>query len=253
MAYGLYIAAEGAQVQSTRLEMLSNNIANAATPGFKRELAVFQARYAEATQRGQDYPGSRSINDLGGGIELLGSRTDFSQGSMSKTGSETDMAIGGDGFFVVKRGNQNMLTRAGNFEFSADGTLQNPDGYPVMSEDGQPIVVDPAAGPITVTSSGAVQQAGATIASVAIVQPQSLGDLAKAAGNLFTPLGPTTPLAPEQRQVLPGHLEQSGVKPAQEMIEMIETSRVFEANSNMIHYQDQMLETLISRLLKGTT
>lgn len=251
MAYGLYISADGAQAQQTRLEMLSNNIANAATTGFKRELAVFQARYAEETQRGRDHHGSGSINDLGGGISMAGSRTDFSQGPLRPTERDTDLAIQGEGFFLVRRGNEELLTRAGNFEFDADGTLKTTDGYPVLAEDRQPIAIDPTAGPFNFNSAGALQQAG-SIFNLAMVRPDSLGDLAKVGENLFRPLAPVTALPPEERRVAPGHLELSGVEPAKEMIEMIETSRVFEANANMIHYQDQMLETLIGRLLKGT-
>ncbi len=68
MPYGLYISAEGALAQSQRMEVIANNLANLDTPGFKRELAVFQARYAEAIEQGRDYPGSGSINDVGGGV-----------------------------------------------------------------------------------------------------------------------------------------------------------------------------------------
>ena len=252
MAYGLYISAEGAQAQSVRLETLSNNIANASTPGFKRDLAVFEARYAEATARGQDYPGSHSRNDLGGGIQLAGTKTDFSPGPLKKTGNDTDLAIQGEGFFMVRRGEQNMLTRAGDFVFSPDGMLQTPDGYPVLSEDGQPVQLDLNAGPVSVNASGTLQQANTNI-NLALVRPKSLGDLAKAGENLFLPLAPVAALPPEQRQVAVGHVEQSAVKPAQEMMELIETSRVFEANVNMVRYQDQMLGTLIGRLMKSST
>src|SRR5271156_6604963 len=104
MAYGLYIAAEGASAQSTRLEVIANNLANVGTPGFKRDFAMFQARYAEETRRGTDYPGSHSINDLGGGVEIRGTQTDFTAGPMKKTGSESDIAIQGDAFFLVRKG-----------------------------------------------------------------------------------------------------------------------------------------------------
>ena len=87
MPYGLYISAEGAYAQNKRMEVLANNLANAATTAFKRDQPIFQARLAEATARGLDFPGSRSINDLGGGVEVLGTVTDFSQGALEATGN----------------------------------------------------------------------------------------------------------------------------------------------------------------------
>src|SRR6478736_2818091 len=92
MIYGMYISAEGAQAQSTRLEALSNNLANVDTPGFKCAFAQMQSRYAEETAQGKDYLGSGSINDIGGGVEVCGMRTDFTGGPIQKTGMETDMA-----------------------------------------------------------------------------------------------------------------------------------------------------------------
>src|ERR1700677_190872 len=136
MAYGIYISAEGAAAQSARLEHLSNNMSNVTTPGFKRDLAMFQARYSEATSRGLDTPGSHSLNDLGGGVMIRGTKTDYSPGPLKRTQIPTDMAIQGDGYFQVRRGNQTMLTRAGNFLMTSLGQLTTPDGYPVMDEAG---------------------------------------------------------------------------------------------------------------------
>jgi flagellar basal-body rod protein FlgF/flagellar basal-body rod protein FlgG len=69
MPYGLYLSADGAHSQAKRLEVVANNLANVDTVGFKRELAIFQAREAEATRRGEDYFGSGSVNDVGGGVD----------------------------------------------------------------------------------------------------------------------------------------------------------------------------------------
>ena len=248
MPYGLYISAEGALAQSTRMETISNNLANANTNGFKRDLAVFQARFAEETQRGLDLPGSGSLNDLGGGIDTAGIVTDFSPGVMKNTFVPTDMALEGPGFFVVHRNGQNMLTRGGNFTLTPTGSLLSQDGDPVMSDEGTPIVIDPQGGPWQVNASGTIVQGGSKV-GLALVQPQSLGDLVKVGDNLFSPLGPVRPLAPEQRRVLGGALEGSTVNTVSEMTEMIETSRVFEANVNMIRNQDTILSELVSRVL----
>lgn len=249
MPYGIYIAAEGAMAQSARMEAIANNLANAETPGFKRDLAVLQARYAEATARGFDAPGSRSINDLGGGVQVRGTETDFSPGPMERTERPTDLAISNEGFFVVQRGNEELLTRAGNFTLSPGGALTTTTGYPVLSAEGDPVAIDPTAGPWHFSPDGALMQGDLAI-PLAIVKPSSLGDLAKAGENLFRPLASTQPVEQTARSVAPGFLERSGVQPTTEMMEMIETSRAFEANVNLIRHQDQMLGNLLGRVLK---
>jgi flagellar basal-body rod protein FlgF len=249
MAYGIYISAEGAAAQSTRLEHLSNNMANVTTPGFKRDLAMFQARYSEADQRGLDTPGSHTLNDLGGGVMIRGTKTDYSPGPLKHTGVPTDMAIQGDGYFQVRRGNQTMLTRAGNFLFNSLGKLTTPDGYPVLDEGGDDIAINPDGGQWSTTPSGTITQDGNSFI-LGIARPASTNDLVKAGENLFTSTSRAVQLAPEQRSVMQGYLEQSGVRPTQELTELIETERVFEANVNMIHFQDEVLGSLISSVLK---
>ncbi len=248
MPYGLYISAEGAYAQSQRVETLANNLANVDTAGFKRDLAVFQSRYAQDTAQGLDYPGSRSVNDLGAGVMLRETKTDFTPGTLKRTGIPTDMAITGDAFFQVRRPDGDYLTKAGNFMVNAAGRLVTQDNYPVLNDGGGTIDIDPTAGPWTVTPDGGIQQAGAKV-NLALVRPQSLGDLSKVGENLFRPLAPPQPAADDQRRVQSGMLEQSDVKPATEMMEMIEASRAFEANINMIKNHDQMASALTQRLL----
>jgi flagellar basal-body rod protein FlgF/flagellar basal-body rod protein FlgG len=249
MPYGLYISAEGAQAQSLRMETISNNLANASTPGFKRALAVFQSRFAEAEQRGLVPPGGGTLDDLGGGVENLATVTEFSQGPVTATNVPTDLAIEGDPFFVVRRDGKDFLTRAGNFLFSPNGTLITPNGDAVVSTQGTPVAIDPELGGWYVSTDGAIVQQGEKN-YLSLVRPQSYGDLMKMDANLYSPLGPTAQVPATERHVLSGHLESSGVQPVSEMTDMIETSRAFEANVNMIRNQDQILGELVSRVLK---
>src|SRR5262245_57773993 len=151
MPYGLYLSAEGAYVQSRRLDVLANNMANVSTAGFKRDVPLFQSRFAEAIQRGQAIPGNGALSDLGGGVKVLETRTDFSPGPLVATKQDTDMAINGDAFFVVRHGGKDMLTRAGNFALTPTGQLVTQDGAPVLGADGNPIAIDPDAGPWQLT------------------------------------------------------------------------------------------------------
>ncbi len=248
MPYGLYIAAEGAHAQSKRMEVLSNNLANVDTPGFKRDLAMFQARFAEETARGQDQPGSGSINDVGGGVWVIGTTTDHSPGTLKHTQIPTDMAIDGEGYFVVQKEGQNYLTRAGNFMVNSNGMLVTQTGMPVLSDGGGPILLN-AETPWRVSPDGAIEQDGGK-QYLALVQTPSPTDLAKHGENLFRPLAATTPVPQELRSVREGYVEMSGVRPTLEMLELIETSRAFEMNVSMIRNHDAMLNSLVNRVLR---
>ncbi len=249
MSYGMYISAEGAQVQSKRLEFISNNLANLETPGFKRDVPTFQARFAEAIQQGYDSPGSGTQNDLGGGVKLMDVDTDFSHTTLRSTGTLTDFAINGEGFFQLQRPDgEVLLSRAGNFLLDGQGQLVSQYGnLPVLDNSGSPIQLDPDQ-PFEIQAGGILKQLDQSF-TIGLQQVGSLGDLVKVGSNLFRPLGPTNPLPEEQRDLLQGYLEQSGVNSTREMMAMIETTRAFEANTQLIQHQDSMFSALIDGVL----
>lgn len=248
MPYGVYLSAAGAHVQSQRLQVLSNNLANVATPGFKREFAIFQARHTEEIERGKAVPGDKSLTDLGGGVGFVETKTDFSGGTLQQTGNLTDLALRDDGFFLVAKDGQQFLTRAGNFLFTVDGRLQNDQGYDVLDANRQPIRLNPSA-PWQFAPHGAFQQGGDDI-PLAIVAPAALDELVKNGENLFSTSGSVQDVGADQRRVAQGFLEQSSVRPAEEMMELIETSRAYEANIRMIQNHDQLLGALVNRVLR---
>lgn len=250
MPYGLYISAEGARAQSRRLEVISNNLANVNTVGFKPDVATFQSRFAEAIQQGAVMPGARGQEDLGGGVKIDETLTNFAAGSLQHTGNNNDMAIIGNGFFQVSGpGGEPMLTRAGNFRVDNQNRLVTANGgHAVLSAGGGPIELNPES-QWRVTRTGDIEQDG-TLTPLAVVQPESLGELNKVGANLFRARGPVSAVPNAQREVRTGVLEMSGVSPTTEMMSMIETSRAFEANARMIQNQDQMLSNLIGRVLR---
>lgn len=250
MPYGLYISAEGAQAQSTRLETIANNLANVDTVGFKRELAVCQARYAEAIQEGSVAANLGAIEDLGGGIIVRQTRTEFSGGPLRRTQIPTDVAIDGEGFFVVRKGDETLLTRAGNFRLTSRGELVTQQGYAVLSDAGTPIVANPENGPWAIAAGGALRQRDGTSQNLAIVKPAAHGELVRAGENAFRAPANPEPVPEGQRHVAQGFLELSAVRPTTEMTEMIEAGRLFEANVNMMKAQDQMLSGLVNRVLR---
>jgi flagellar basal body rod protein FlgG len=247
----MYISAEGAQAQSRRLEIVANNMANVNTVGFKPDVASFQARFAEAIQRGAAQPGDHSINDLGGGVKIIDVTTSFAPGQLQRTGNDSDLAIIGNGFFAVKGGDgQTYLTRAGELAIDAEGQLvtQN-ENRPVLDSSGGPIVLD-LEQPWLVTPDGSVQQ-GETNVQMALVEPRSFDQLVKVGSNMFRSLAGTVDVPDEQREVRSGFLEVSGVNSTDQMMAMIETTRAFEANSRMIQNHDTSVGTLISRILRN--
>ena len=251
MSYGMYLSAEGAKAQSQRLEFIANNLANLETPGFKRDVPTFQARFAEAIQQRQAFAGDKSINDVGGGVKLMEVDTDFSGGTLRSTKVPTDFAVNGAGFFqVLTPSGEKLLTRAGDFNIDAQGRLLTQTGrYQVLDDGGGPIQIDPEQS-WDVLPGGIINQDGSQVA-IGLQQPGSLGDLVKVGNNTFRPLGTVTPVPSTQRDIRQGYLEQSSVSSTTAMMAMIETSRAFEANTKLIQHQDGMLSQLLGRVLRS--
>ncbi len=247
----MYISAEGAAAQAQRLEVIANNLANVDTAGFKQDVPTFQARFAEAIQKGQARSGDRSINDIGGGVKVIDVATDHSVGQLKHTGNDLDLAITGKGFFHVKGDDgQQYLTRAGEFALDTQGRLVTQNGHrPVLDQQGGEIQLARNV-PYSISQDGFINQAG-TIRPLGMSQPKSLNELVKVGNNMFKPTGSVKPLELPERSIRQGYLEMSGANPVRQMMAMIETTRAFEANTRMIQNQDSMLGTLISRVLQA--
>jgi flagellar basal-body rod protein FlgF len=249
MPYGIYLSAAGAHVQNHRLEVLSNNLANINTPGFKQSFAVLQSRHNKAIEEGMISPNSGTLADIGGGVRIQPTETSFEQGPMERTGNRTDFALNDtSSFFVVQRGEEQFLTRAGGFVFNSSGQLTTTNGDLVLSTDGNPIQIDPN-NRFDVHDDGTIRQNGAATALM-VVRPQNLGDLSRAGDNLFKPLAEAQPVPPTERTVVSGFIERSAVNPTMAMMELIEASRAYESNLRLIQHQDQAYGNLIGRILK---
>ena len=129
-----------------------------------------------------------------GGVQFRETVTDFSPGPLKKTGIPSDVALEGDGFFVVQKGQEKLLTRAGNFHLTSAGALVTQQGYPVLGEGNSPIAVNPGGEAWEIDSSGSVNQ-GTARQPLQIVKPASLGDLVKNGENLFRSLTNVQPVA----------------------------------------------------------
>ena len=252
--YGTYISATGADTFDRYLEVISNNVANVDTPGFRRELPVVKAYFAEAIEQGQASPGDGSINDVGGGIGMFQTVTSFEPGRVKQTGMNTDLMLAdprGDHFFVVNRGGEQMLTRAGDFRFDQYGTLRTQAGDQVLNSSGGTVQINPNI-PFQFNNDGSVfQPLTRARVELAVVRPESLDALKHAGDNLFTAPGRLTSVANDERMVKSGYLEMSASRPVQEMVDMIQVTRAYEANAKMIQHQDGVSDALISRVLRS--
>ena len=249
MNYGIFLSAQGAQTQSRRLEVIANNMANADTTAFKRDLAIFQAHHTHDVEYGipDDLPGN--LNSHSGGTSITSVETDFSEGPLQQTGGTYDVALSGDGFLHVTNGQKNYLTRNGALTTNHRGELMTSDGYKVLNTIGEPVVFSPNLKGVEIGANGAITELLADGSrglntQIAIVQPDSNNELYKVGNSLYRTDGDVHP-AEGNVQLKQGFLEGSGTNSVAEMMEMIEATRAFETNLNMIKHQDESLGRLL--------
>ncbi len=216
------------------LQSVSNNIANASTTGFKADRAIF-AEYLVPT--GAD-TASLSIG------RLAGHAFELSQGGLSSTGGTFDLAVQGEGYFVVQTEQGPRLTRAGHFQLSADGTLINAEGLPVMNAGGGPINLPPEAERVGIGADGTISVNGEPFDRVGVVAPN--GELLREMGTLFSAADGYAQA--ENAVVVQGALEQSNVVPVLEVARMIEVQRAYDAGQSLLEAEDQRVSQIISAL-----
>jgi flagellar basal body rod protein FlgG len=250
MIYGLYLSAQGAEAQSFRQDVIGNNLANATTTAFKRDLALIQTHLPFDAAQGNGGPIPGNLNEQTGGVTLVGVRTDFSTGALQQTGGDLDLAVAGPGFLRVTDGTNEFLTRDGRLVVDRQGNLVTHDhGYRVLNTAGQPIQLVPDGTPLEVTGDGTLSQNAGTVelGRLAVVEPADYLELEKVGQNLFHANGLLAPASPNT-QIKQGHLEASGTQPTAEMLDLIQSARALEANANMIKYQDESIGKLLDSL-----
>ena len=251
----MHIARTGLDAQDTRMRVISNNLANVNTTGFKRDRANFetlayQVVTAAGAQSTSETKYATGLN-LGTGVRIQGTSRIDTQGSFNSTGSSYDLAIDGDGYFQVQLpGGQLGYTRAGNFNRSAEGLLVTSEGYQVQPG----ITVPQGTTQLTIGSDGTVS---ATIAGQN--EPQNLGQIQIASfpnapglqsmGDNYLTETPASGAAnmgvaglEGRGKIRQGSLEASNVNVVEELVDMIETQRAYEVNSKMISATDDMLK-----------
>lgn len=249
--YGLYLSTAGAESQSYRQDVIANNIANVDSTGFKRQFAILQARADHETEFGGPPP--QHPDDprrLGGGMYLFHIENDLkTTGAMQVTSRDADLAVQGDGYFQIRRDGQRFLTRAGDFRLNSLAQLcTEDDNALVMSESGEPIRLN-GSQPYTVMRDGRVLQDEALVARITLVQPLEPERMRRAGEAMFSYDGA---LGPATGKIEQSMLEGSNVEPISEFVDLIETSRAFEINVQMIQLQSDGLRDLIQTVPRLT-
>jgi flagellar basal-body rod protein FlgF len=243
MNSGMYSALSGSLAAMKRLDIISNNLANVNTPGFKKDKMTFESLLAGAANPPAVPQGSTADPIL----QKENVYIDYAQGPVAQTGNIFDFSIDGDGFFVVNTPDGKAYTRQGNFRLSADGTLVTVDGFPVMGQNG---VIRVQGSNVEVDAKGAVTVDGNLVGTVNVVDFPKPYNLEKAAGALFTPADPQVTPQAAKVEVRQGYLEGSNVESISEMVQMIETSRYFEACSKVIKGFDDIAAKAVSEIGK---
>lgn len=217
------------------MQLVANNIANASTTGFRREGMIF----AEHVDRLGDAP---SLSMANGSVRHL----DLSQGGLTQTGGTFDLAIQGEGFFLVETPEGQQLTRAGSFTPSAEGDLMTPDGYRLLDAGGTPVFVPPDARAVGVGRDGTLSADGQPIARIGLWRPVDQLQLQHREGTRFASAAGVEPL--EDGVVLQGFLEESNVNAVAEVTQMIEVQRAYELGQGLLDREDERIRAVVSTL-----
>ncbi|GMV55539.1 MAG: flagellar basal body rod protein FlgG [Betaproteobacteria bacterium] len=257
MIRSLWIAKTGLEAQQTQLDVITNNLANVSTNGFKRGRAVFEDLLYQTLRQ----PGAQSSQQstipsglqLGTGARPIATERIHTQGNLQQTGNQLDVAIRGEGFFqVLLPDGSSAYTRDGAFQKDAQGVLVTSSGYPV-----QPSITIPAnALTVTIGNDGVVsallagQTAPTQLGTLQLATFVNPGGLQSQGENLYaetassgTPT-PNTPGSNGAGLLNQGYVETSNVNVVEELVSMIQTQRAYEINSKAVQTSDQMLARL---------
>lgn len=254
MVKGLYTAYTGMLHQQKRLDVISNNLANSATIGFKREGATARAFDEELAIKIKDASEgfvNRGIGGMNMGVKFGETYRDYSQGSLRVTDNTYDLALAGDGFFQIAFTNKDgetsvKLTRDGNFTVNTDGYLVTKDGDFVLGTDGVPVQIDPNSETV-IDAAGRIIQEDTVVANLSVVDVEDYNYLQKYGENLYD-LVEGGQLTESAAAVEQGCLEQSNVLVVKEMVEMINVTRAYETNQKAIQAVDETLDKAVNQV-----
>ena len=239
-----YILLSRLSLQERSTQALANNIANADTPGFRAMRPVFGQVMVSLRGAGR-MPGDSTMS-------LPQDRAtwrDMSQGSLQTTGNKLDVALDGDGFFVVETPKGERYTRAGRFSIGANGRLVDQEGNAVLDSQKQPISFSAQDTQIEITKSGTIQSENGEIARLQVVRfekPQNL----MAEGNRLFDANNEAPVPVERAKVVQGALEGSNISPILEMTRLTAEMREFQYASMFTEREGERITNAVERIMR---
>ncbi len=231
-----YVALTRQTGLARELQVIAHNIANADTTGFRREGVVFSEFV-----RGLDGPEESLSMALGDTRQII-----QTQGALIQTNGTFDLAIEGEGFFLVETPRGERLTRAGTFTPNAAGELVNMDGHRLLDAGGAPIFVPPDAQGIAVARDGTMSADGQPVAEIGLHRPIDPLDLQREAGGLFRVEEGFEPI--EAPVIVQGFIEGSNVDPLTEVSRMIAVQRAYEQGQRLLEREDERQRNVIQTL-----
>ena len=248
MLRGLYTAWTGMVNEQKRMDVLSNNMANSTTVGFKLDKSTSQAFdqvLGIKIRDGSEAYHNQAIGHLSLGVKIGETYTDHAQGSIRGTGGTYDCALSGSGFFTIKVTTANgeektRYTRDGRFTLTKEGHLVDADGNAVMGKNGD-IYIPTDSKSVTISPQGLITADGEVIDSLQITDFEDYRYLKKYGNTMFEPVEGATEID-GNAQVIQGYTEQSNVNVVKEMVDMITVTRAYEANQKVIRSYDTMIQ-----------
>ena len=247
MIKGLYTAASSMMTNRRNLDIISNNLANATTTGYKKDAGIkksFPEILINRLQQGEN----KELGQLGPGVQLDLSYTDFQTGAVKATDNKLDLAIKGKGFFVVQTSEGKRYTRNGDFSLNQQGQIVTQTGNPVLNKNDVPLTV-PEGQEIKIDGKGQLSVDNHVRGTLQIVDFNNKSLLTKQGENLYKK-GQAREITAVDYQIKQGYLEQSNVKVVEEMAKMIETNRLYEANQKVIKTMDNTLGQAVNQVGK---
>lgn len=220
------------------MQVVANNIANAATTGFRQEGLIF----AEHVQRTGD---GASLSMAAANLH----HTSMLQGALTQTAGTLDFAIEGEGFFLIETPAGQRLSRAGSFSLSPEGDLVTADGFRVLDAGGAPVFVPPDAVDIGVSPDGTVSSAGKPLGQIGLVQPLDPTDLVREDGVMFRTEAGQEPAI--DGRILQGFLEGANVDPVGQIARMIEIQRAYEMGQSFLDAENERMRTALQTFIQS--
>ena len=263
---GIYTAVSGAVAQNAKLDTIANNIANASTPGFKKDRQIFREYLTSyekqpTTIEVPKVPASvESFFPLNGGdksfVDTAGTSTSFMQGSFKLTGNPLDLAIEGDAFFEVLTPGGPRFTRNGHFTKNAEGIIVSKQGFPLLKKEEEGLTLQerlirpPENGRLTITPQGDIYSGNENLGQLSLKTVTEKDSLHKQGNSLFSVREnfDNQVVNSKNYKVHQGAVERSNVNVVKEMTDMISATRVFESTQKAIQAYDQMNQKLFNEV-----